>query len=322
MRKALKALVIVSRSEFLPANLAQLAIGVAWSLNPALGLSWGLGLLLILSFFTITMVAAWGAQVNTLYDYEIDSRDERKADLVQAMEYLGARKIKGFIVLEFALSLVFLFILVYLQGNLILLLIFVIGSFITYAYSAPPIRLKSRSWLQVVGIFFVLSILPLLFVYYTFTATFDLLFLLFIVGHTLTVYSIIIPAEIRDYWGDKALNVETMTVRIGLVKASLAGIVMLSTGGLLTGIAYLLRLVALSPLLTISLIVMVIIYAIILRKYRRLYTLSKEYEASTESDIIAEQIINLSARNPKWITMVTQASVLVAIVFLIGKFVF
>ncbi len=322
MRKALKSLTIVSRSEFLPANLAQLAIGVAWSINPALGLSWGLGVLLLLSFLVITMVAAWGAQVNTLYDYKEDSRDERKAELVQAKEYLGTRKLKGFMMLECILSLVFLVLLIYLQGNLILLFIFVIGSFITYAYSAPPIRLKSRSWLQVVGIFFVLSILPLLFVYYTFTAMFDPLFLLFIAGHTLTVYSIIIPAEIRDYYGDKALDIKTMTVRIGLVKASLASILMLSVGGLLTGIAYFLRLFELSPILTVSLIVMAIIDIIILRQYKQLYSLTKEYEASKASDTLAQKIVSLSARNPKWITMVTQASVLVAIIFLVGKFLF
>lgn len=322
MRNALKSLTIVSRSEFLPANLAQLAIGVAWSIDPALGLSWGLGVLLLLSFLVITMVAAWGAQVNTLYDYEEDSRDERKATLVQAKEYLGTRKLKGFIVLEFVLSLVFLLLLIYFQGNLILLFIWIIGSLITFTYSAPPIRLKSRSWLQVVGIFFVLSILPLIFVYYTFTTVFDPLFLLFIAGHTLTVYSIIIPAEIRDYYGDKALNIETMTVRIGLVKASLASIVMLSIGGVLTGITYFLRLWALNPTLTLSLGVMAIIFIIILRQYKRLYAFSKEYKSSGQSDTVAQKIVSLSANNPKWITMATQASVLVAIVFLVGKFLF
>jgi 4-hydroxybenzoate polyprenyltransferase len=322
MRKALKSLIIVSRSEFLPANLTQLVIGLAWSINPALGLSWVLGALFLLSFLVITMAAAWGAQVNTLFDYEEDSRDERKAALVQAKEYLGTRKLKGFIILEFALSLVFLLLLFYLQGNLILLVIWGVGSFITYSYSAPPIRLKSRSWLQVVGIFFVLSILPLLFVYYTFTAVFDPLFLLFIVGHTLTVYSIIIPAEIRDYYGDKALNIETMTVRIGLVKASLASIVMLIIGGVLTGITYFLRLWALHPLLTVSLVVMAIIYIMILRQYKRLYALSKEYESSGQLDTVAQKIVSLSAHNPKWITMATQASVFVALVFLVGKFLF
>ncbi|MFX1342166.1 MAG: UbiA family prenyltransferase [Promethearchaeota archaeon] len=322
MRKSLKSLTIVSRSEFLPANLTQLAIGVAWGINPVFGLSWGLGVLMLFSFLVITMVAAWGAQVNTLYDYEEDSRDKRKAELVQAKEYLGTRKLKGFMVLEFVLSLVFLLLLIYFQGNPILFVIWVVGSFITYSYSAPPIRLKSRSWLQVVGIFLVLSILPLVFVYYTFTTMFDPLFLIFIIGHTLTIYSIIIPAEIRDYYGDKALHVETMTVRIGLIKASLASIVMLSVGGILTGTTYFLRLIELHPILTISLIVKVIIYIMILRHYKRLYSLSRDYESSGQSEIIAHDIVSLSAHNPKWITMVTQASVLVAIVFLVGKFLF
>lgn len=151
---------------------------------------------------------------------------------------------------------------------------------------------------------------------------FDPLFLIFIAGHTLTVYSIIIPAEIRDYYGDKALNIETMTVRIGLVKASIASIVMLSVGGVLTGTTYFLRLIELHPILTVSIIVKVIIYIMILRQYKRLYSLSKDYESSGRSETVEKDIVSLSARNPKWITMVTQASVLVAIIFLVGKFLF
>jgi hypothetical protein len=67
---------------------------------------------------------------------------------------------------------------------------------------------------------------------------------------------------------------------------------------------------------------MVVVFIVILRQFKRLYSLSKEYASSGESDAIAKEIVALSARNPKWITMVTQASVLVAIVLLIAKFLF
>jgi 4-hydroxybenzoate polyprenyltransferase len=79
-------------------------------------------------------------------------------------------------------------------------------------------------------------------VFYNFTSELNLFFLLFLAGQTLTVYGLIIPTEIRDYFGDKAMNVETMTVRLGLVKASFFGMVLLSAGGILSGAAFFLAL--------------------------------------------------------------------------------
>ncbi len=322
MRDGLKSLIIVSRSEFLPANLTQFFIGVAWGINPALGISWELGLLLLLPFLIITLAAAWGAQANSLFDYELDSKDKRKANLVQAMDHLGPSKVKGFMVLEFLLSLPLLFLLVTYRANLTLLLIWGVGSFLTFFYSAPPIQLKSRSWLQAVAIMLVLSIFPLLFMFYTLTAAIDPIFLWFLTGHTLIIWSIIVPAEIRDYFGDKALGVETATVRLGLENASRASAVLLVLGTLIAGEALFIRLVMETHiLLTLSLIAMAAATIVILRHLWRLHVLSTEYEKSKDK-AIAEAIVDLSARNPKWITLVTQASVLVAVVLLIGKFFF
>ena len=322
MKDTLKSLIIVSRSEFLPANLTQFFIGVAWGINPALGISWDLLVLLVLPFLIITLVAAWGAQANSLFDYELDSRDKRKAGLVKAIDQLGPSKVKGFMVLEFLLSLPLLYLLVTFRANLTLLLIWGVGSFLTFFYSAPPIQLKSRSWLQVIAIMLVLSIFPLLFMFYTLTATFDLIFLWFLIGHTMIIWSIIVPAEIRDYFGDKALDVETATVHLGLEKASRASAVLLALGTLIAGEALFIRLVMETHiLLTLSLIAMAAATIVIIRHIIRLNSLSAEYEV-TKDRKLAEAIVNLSSNNPKWITLVTQASVLVSIVLLVGKFLF
>ena len=66
-------------------------------------------------------------------------------------------------------------------------------------------------------------------------------FLLSLTGLALTVYGVIIPTEMRDYFGDKTMDIETMTVRLGLVKASVLGIVLLRTGAILTGTAFFLE---------------------------------------------------------------------------------
>ena len=194
------------------------------------------------------------------------------------------------------------------------------GNFLAYSYSAPPFRLKSRSWLEFLSLLLALCVLPVMFVYFTVTSELSPLFLLFLVGQSMTVYSLIIPTESRDYFVDKAMNVETMTVRLGLARASLLGIVLLSAGGILSGAAFFLALASMNRLpLVIFLPAMAVADYMVLREYRKLYSLSKLY-ASNGQDSIKQDIVGLSANNPKWITMVSQAIVLMSIVFIVGKF--
>lgn len=59
---------------------------------------------------------------------------------------------------------------------------------------------------------------------------------------------------------------------------------------------------------------------IVLRKLRKLYILSKEYENSSDQNSLAREITSFSANNPKWIMMVTQTYSLVSIIMLVSKF--
>jgi 4-hydroxybenzoate polyprenyltransferase len=206
-----------------------------------------------------------------------------------------------------------------IEGKLTLVLLWVAGTFLAFAYSTPPIRLKKRSWLEMIAIILVLSVIPMLFVFYTFAPNLTPLFLIFLLGQALTVYSVIIPTEIRDYFSDKPMGVTTMTVRLGLVKASLMSILMMSAGGLLCGAAFFLVLFYGSyPILSVFLLSIVVADAYVLRQYKRLYSLSKKY-ASTKKSSIADEITDLAAHNPKWITVVTQSLVLMSLVLLLYK---
>lgn len=315
-----RLLATVSRPEFLPANSASIIIGVSWGISLPVDLVWGLVVPVGLVFAVITLVSAVAAQVNTMADYELDLKDSRKAELVEAMSRLGRGKVKSAIVIELLLSLTFIVVLFLIQGKIALLSLWVAAVFLAYAYSAPPLRLKSRAWLAVITLFIVLSILPVSFVYHTFTSELDPFFLLFLSGQALTVYGVIVPAEIRDYFRDKAMGVETMTVRLGLVKASLFSIVLLGVGGILCGAGFLLRLASGSyPVLTVFLLVMAVVYFYILRKYNRLYFLSKRYMTSEDHNPIAQDIERLSAHNPRWITLITQTIVFLSLVLLVGK---
>jgi 4-hydroxybenzoate polyprenyltransferase len=279
-----------------------------------------LAVLIVLSFAIINLSSAIGAQANTLSDRELDSKDNRKKHLVEAMNSFGANRLKKMLVVEFALTLILVFLFMLIQQKPILLLLWVIGISLGCAYSLPPMRLKSRSWLAPLSLVLVLAFFPVLFAYYTFTTEMNLFFLISLTGLALTVYSVIIPTEIRDYFGDKAMDIETLTVRVGLVKASLTAIVLLTTGAALTAIAFLLQFIYAHHLFLAVLLVAVPVAAfVVLREFRKLYSLSEEYMVS-KSHSAEEKIVQLSAHNPQWIMMITQTYSIISIFLLLSKF--
>ncbi len=322
MSNIAKLLFTVSRPEFLPANSASLVIGVAWGLTLPVDILGGLVVPLFLAFLVTTLVAAYAAQINSLADYELDHKDPTKKDLTAAMNQLNRRKLKAVMFTELALSLALLAVLIMLQGKIALLIPWIAAVFLAHTYSAPPLRLKARGILAPITLLFVLSILPVTFVAYTFTTTLDFAFWLFLAGQALTVYGVIVPAEIRDYFGDKRMGIVTFTVQLGLVKASAFGIALLSIGGALCAAGLALKLAfSVFPWLSIALVVMAAAYLYILRKYWKLLKLSKKHaQASAESQSALEQeIVNVAVENPKWITLVTQSIVLLCIVLIISK---
>jgi len=319
MFKDLKSLITVSRPEFLPANCGSLVMGLAWAIAPNVNNIWQTLLLSALVLAVLTFVSAIGAQLNTLSDHELDSKEPRKRYLVEALEALGRGRLKRIILVEFVLSLSFFISLIFVQPKVVLVLLWVLGHFMAYAYSASPLRLKCRSWLAMLSLFLVLSVLPVSFVYYTFTDVLKPLFLLFLAGEAMNVYAVIIPTETRDYWIDKANGVNTMTVRLGLVRASILAIALLIAGGTLMASAFVIAVSDLFPLLTFSLTAIVVADIIILRNYWKLYKLSKQHSITGDSSI-ADEIVELSARNPTWINLAQQSIVIMTLVLLAVKF--
>jgi len=320
MFETLRLLAIVSRAEFLLPNLGSLIMGLAWGATPTIDFI-RLVILVALSFIVINLSSAIGAQVNTISDYELDSKDSRKKRLVQAMDSFGRTRLKTLLIVEFLFTLVLVFLFMLIQGKPILLFMWIAGISLGCVYSAPPLRLKSRSWLAPVTLILVLAVFPVLFAYYTFTSEMNPLFLLSLAGLALTVYGVIIPTEIRDYFEDKAMDIETMTVHLGLVKASFLSIVLLTTGGILIGAAFLLEFAyGPHPLLSVFLLAIPVAVFIVLRKFKKLYSLSKEYVRSQAQSSIAEEIVSLSAHNPEWIMLVTQTYSFMSIMLMVGKF--
>jgi len=295
-------------------------MGLAWGASPLLSLI-DLMVLVALSFTIINLSSAIGAQVNTIYDHELDSRDDRKKSLVRALSDFGQRRVKRLLLAEFLFALSLVSLLLVITGKPILLFMWVAGISLGYLYSAPPLRIKARSWLAPFTLILVLAIFPVLFEYYIFSSVLKPLFLVSLAGLAMTVYGVIIPTEIRDYFVDKAMEIETMTVRLGLVKASLLSILLLSGGGIFVGAAFFLELAySFRSAWGFSVLTLAVADYIALRRFRKLYCLSKEYASSRDQGSIEKDIVSLSAHNPRWIMLVTQTYSLLSIILLMSRF--
>ncbi len=319
MLKIVKAFATVSRVEFLLPNLVSLTMGLAWAVVPSIS-SLDLLIGIAVSLVMINLSSLMGAQVNTLSDYELDVKDERKRNLVEATEYFGRNRLKIVVLIEFVAALATITAFVWVRGKPILLLLWLLGISFGSAYSSPPLRLKSRSWMALVSLVLALSILPVVFVFYVFSSGLDPLFLLSVIGLTLTIYGLIVPTEIRDYFGDQKMTIETVTVHLGLVKSSVFSIVLLLAGGVVTVAAFLLGFVVNShPILGVCLIAVAVADFLVLRGYLKLYRMIKDYAAS-ELKGVAESIMDLSSHNPRWIMLVTQTYSVISLVLLLSKF--
>ncbi len=319
MLKSLKLIGTISRAEFLLPNLGSLIMGLAWGVNPSTSIG-DLVILVILSFAIINMSSAIGAQANTWSDRDLDYKDERKKKLVQAMNAFGVNRLKKLLIIEFSVTFILVFLFMMVQEKPLLLILWVVGISLGCAYSLLPIRLKSRSWLAPVSLILVLAVFPVLFAYFTFTNEVSGFFLLSLAGLALTVYGVIIPTEIRDYFGDRVMGIKTFTVHLGLVKASILAITLLAMGATLTTIAFLLQFIYAANLFLVVFPAAIPIAAfVVLRQFKKLHSLSKEYDES-KNKVIQVEIVNLSSQNPKWIMIVTQTYSILSIVLLVSKF--
>jgi chlorophyll synthase len=321
MPHILRVIGTISRAEFIMPNLGSLILGLAWGATSTMSLS-TLAVLIVLSFTIINGSSAIGAQINTLSDYELDLKDPRKKNLTDAVEAIGKKRIKILLSMEFIITLALVILFIYVNNNPGLLLLWIIGISLGWIYSAPPIRLKARSWLAPVCLILVLGIFPVLFAYFTFTSTIQPFFLLALVGLAMTIYGVIIPTEIRDYFGDKTMQIETMTVHLGLVKACVASIALISIGAIFFIVAYLLEwLTGSRPYLAVLLLIIPVSVFFVITKIRKLHDLSKQYMDSYGNITLKEQIVSISAHNPQWIIIITQTYSVLSVILLINKFV-
>jgi 1,4-dihydroxy-2-naphthoate octaprenyltransferase len=279
----------------------------------------GLIIPMFLAFAVISLVSIAGAHINTYSDAELDKKDPTKGPLVSALAAFGKARLRRLMTLEILASAFFLVALLWFRPNPALLFAYLSAIFFAYFYSMPPLRLKGRSIFAMLSLMLILSIIPITFTYMVVSPLLDPLFILFLAGQCMIIYGLIIPTEIRDHDWDKDMGIKTMTVWLGLKRATLFGIFLLTAGLVLMGAAFSMQSFSMSlPLLATFLVAPFLAIAYVVRQFLAIYSLMEKDNGRPAM----AGIVGLASRNPKWITLVSQSIVFISLVLLLAKIFF
>jgi 1,4-dihydroxy-2-naphthoate octaprenyltransferase len=309
---------VVIRVEFIPANSASVIIGFAWAirLNDPLNIK-SIGFLFLL-FVVLSSIGTLGAHWNSYSDYELDQDDPLKIELHRSLFEIGKEKLLRLIWVEVFLAGIIFIAFWLIHKDFVFLVIWLTAIFLAFAYSMPPFRFKAKGLFAFVSLCMVLSILPVLFVYLSTNPSLSTGFLIFLLGHTLIIYSLIIPTEIRDFFVDQSHQVKTMTVWLGLKKASGLAIGLLFIGTVMVVGSYSTSdLFTRYPLLLIFLLVIIAANGFVFSHFLRLRKLI--CQSNTDDLNFIKKAVELAVDNPKWITISSMGSLSVALIMILGK---
>jgi 1,4-dihydroxy-2-naphthoate octaprenyltransferase len=318
MRSKIKNLVPITRVEFIPANSASVLIGFAWAIDRGYVFNQkSIGLLFAL-FVVLSAVGTLGAHWNSYSDQELDADDPTKAKLHKSLTEFGKKTLKNVIWIEFILATAIFLVFWFYHQSWFLLGIWLTAIFLAFAYSMPPIRFKAKGILAFITLCLVLSILPILFIHLTINQSVSGDLLTFLIGHTLVIYSLIIPTEIRDYEVDKNHQISTMTVWLGLKNTIVFAQMLMAVGTILIVIGYLVSgYVWQAPILLASMLIILGCNGYVFVNLNQLRKLI--YISQKDEDNPIKKVWELAENNPKWITISSVGSMLAAFAMVVVK---
>ncbi|HLZ13285.1 MAG TPA: UbiA family prenyltransferase [Candidatus Acidoferrum sp.] len=313
MRKLLhflRDMLIIRRVEFRIAELpivAMPALLVNTSLAPLQTQTFWEGVLLFFFLF------AFGDMINCLADRDLDAK--YKPHLSRAVYNLGVPFVTWQVILWAALALAIAAHVSWMLHRWQLLALTAAGLALGAAYSIEPFRLKGRGLAQLVCLWLIIFVGPMLMIATLFGAWPSRGVVAFAMAYGAVQMGIILVNTAEDYPEDRDAGVHTVIVTLGLVRGIglASALTLLGAAGMLVTLAalYVARAVpsfAAAALLPVT--------AACIWLTRGIYRLYREVAASSLDAGIAK--VKLAAKNvPAWVTVVAwTALAAVAVLFL------
>ena len=227
--QAFRDFLTVSRARIQIVSLASALLGPSMAASSMSDLvSTDVLLFILLFYITVT----FSCNINCYYDRDVDRL--YKKDLYFATERLGKRL--NYIMAAEAVSGLAISLILILRGRWITGSLGVLGLFLAYAYSSPPLRVKRRGLISPVPVMVGVYVLPIIAGYATISTEFPVLFWAFLTGYFFLNLGINLVNAAEDADVDSRAGIETLAVRLG-VKRTLAIAVLSQVMGLLAPVS-------------------------------------------------------------------------------------
>ncbi|PYG88028.1 UbiA prenyltransferase family protein [Ruminiclostridium sufflavum DSM 19573] len=231
----LKAFLVVNRFEFTPVSEGIILSFMILNLGSFKEL---ISIPVILAFITYNIATYWGGAINVYFDYNFDKKSPTKVRLTKAIDVLGKPFVRKMLVVEFLLFSLSGFLLSYFTKNYNLLILLIIGTFFTMAYSIEPLRFKRRGILNSISLFLIIMFLPPLYGWLTLNSSLSVPVFLMILGLAFVQYGNGLYYTAADYTEDKADGIITPPVQMGVLKAVKVSLLLVMLGGILLVYGY------------------------------------------------------------------------------------
>jgi 1,4-dihydroxy-2-naphthoate octaprenyltransferase len=208
----LKAFLTVSRANVQVVSFASATLGIflgARSFEDVLSPD---VLVFVILFYVIITFAC---NINCFFDVPVDRLRKRK--LAEAVMYLGKTGILNLLLLE-AIFAIMLSIFLIFRGHWIVAFLGLLGLYLGWIYSVPPLKLKGKGLMGPVPVILGVYVIPIIAGHLLVNRQLTFLFLAFVAGYAVMNLGINLVNTCEDFTEDRILGIGTVAHRLGLRK--------------------------------------------------------------------------------------------------------
>lgn len=190
--------------------------------------------------FIFFLLFAFGDMINCLADRDLDA--VYKPHLSEAVYGLGVGFVTFQVIVTAVLALVLSFHLSWSMNRWLLFVLVAIGLLLGAAYSVKPVQLKGRGLAQLICLWLIIFVGPMLFVGLLVDAVPSLSVLIFAAAYGTLQMGIILVNTAEDYPEDLKANITTSVVALGLHRGITLAfwLVLIGAVGVLTSLLWML----------------------------------------------------------------------------------
>jgi 4-hydroxybenzoate polyprenyltransferase len=213
-----KAYLHTCRYEYFPGEAPAMLVPIFMAAQPGQPL---IHLDLLLGLVAFLLLFLSGFTINAYTDRKLDENyDSFKRNISSSVGVLGAKRLLHLTIAQVVVAVIISGIVAFRMGEPLLFALVLVGVFLGIGYSIKPLNFKERGsiWHAVAlgtSIFFI----PLLFLYWIAAGELTVFVSILAVGFSLVHYAMEYGNQANDYLEDRAANVMTPPVRLGIANS-------------------------------------------------------------------------------------------------------